>query len=180
MDANARFPVTGCLQDYSWCSVVVGNTPGWASAPYLVTDAGGKPTNLQVSGAQLGIPIVVPAPAAAVVATPPVGAMVPTPALVEPILPPEDCAFVVKARHTVFYGTPLEYLLWQRDVGHIVLTGQVTEQCILYSALDAYVRHLEVTVPHDAVAHIHESLADAALEMMERNMGARISAAGDL
>ena len=100
------------------------------------------------------------------------------PDLVEPILPPEDCAFVVKARHTVFYGTPLEYLVWQRDVGHIVLTGQVTEQCILYSALDAYVRHLEVTVPRDAVAHIHEDLADAALQMMERNMGARISAAG--
>jgi len=58
MPANARFPVTGCLQDYSWCSVVVGNVTGWASAPYLVTEAGGKPTNLQVSGAQLGIPIV--------------------------------------------------------------------------------------------------------------------------
>jgi uncharacterized protein YraI len=40
---------------------------GWASAPYLVTDAGGKPTNLQVSGAQLGIPIVVPTGVAAVV-----------------------------------------------------------------------------------------------------------------
>jgi nicotinamidase-related amidase len=100
------------------------------------------------------------------------------PDLIEPIVPPDDCAFVVKARHTVFYGTPLEYLLWQRDVGHLILTGQVTEQCILYSALDAYVRHLEVTVPRDAVAHIHEDLAGAALEMMERNMGARISAAG--
>ena len=76
MDANTRFPVTGCIQDYSWCSVVVGGVPGWASAPYLVTDAGGKPTNLQVSGAQLGIPIVVPTGVAAVVATPPVGAMV--------------------------------------------------------------------------------------------------------
>jgi len=34
------------------------------------------------------------------------------------------------------------------------LTGQVTEQCILYSALDAYVRHFEVVVRPDAVAHI--------------------------
>jgi len=25
MPANTRFPVTGCIQDYSWCSVVVGN-----------------------------------------------------------------------------------------------------------------------------------------------------------
>ena len=80
MPANTRFPVTGCIQDYSWCSVVVGSVTGWASAPYLVTDAGGKPTNLQVSGAQLGIPIVVPTAVGAVVATPPVGAIVPTPA----------------------------------------------------------------------------------------------------
>lgn len=101
MDANTRFPVTGCLQDYSWCSVVVGNTPGWASAPYLVTDAGGKPTNLQVSGAQLGIPIVIaPATGAAVVATPPVGAMVPVaPAVgvVAPVIPaPEVLSYVTQ------------------------------------------------------------------------------------
>ena len=95
MPANTRFPVTGCIQDYSWCSVVVGSVTGWASAPYLVTDAGGKPTNLQVSGAQLGIPIVVPAAVGAVVATPSVGAIVPTPALVEPILPaPEVLSYV--------------------------------------------------------------------------------------
>ena len=97
MDANTRFPVTGCLQDYSWCSVVVGSVTGWASAPYLVTEAGGKPTNLQVSGAQLGIPIVVPTGVAAVVATPPVGAMVAVPpAMVEPVLPaPEVLSYVV-------------------------------------------------------------------------------------
>jgi uncharacterized protein YraI len=99
MPANTRFPVTGCIQDYSWCSVVVGNVTGWASAPYLVTDAGGKPTNLQVSGAQLGIPIVVPAGVGAVVATPPVGAMVPVApaAVVEPILPaPEVLSYVTQ------------------------------------------------------------------------------------
>jgi hypothetical protein len=79
---------------------VVGDVSGWASAPYLVTDAGGKPTNLQVSGAQLGIPIVVaPATGAAVVATPPVGAMVPVApaAVVEPIIPaPQVLSFVTQ------------------------------------------------------------------------------------
>jgi len=34
-------------------------------------------------------------------------------------------------------------------------------------------------VPRDAVAHIHQDLADAALEMMERNMGAEICTAPD-
>jgi nicotinamidase-related amidase len=99
--------------------------------------------------------------------------------LVEPIKPDDDALFVVKARHSVFYQTPLEYLLGQEEVDHVVLTGQVTEQCILYSALDAYIRHLDVRVPRDAVAHIHEDLADAALKMMEINMRADVSPARD-
>ena len=97
--------------------------------------------------------------------------------LVEPVLPPDGASFVIKARHSIFFETPLEYLLRQKEVGRVVLTGQVTEQCVLYSALDAYVRHLEVAVPRDAVAHIYEGLADAALEMMERNMDAEIAEA---
>jgi nicotinamidase-related amidase len=101
------------------------------------------------------------------------------PDLVEPLLPPDGADFVIKARHTIFYMTPLEYLLSQKGIEHIVLAGQVTEQCILYSALDAYVRHLKVTVPPDGVAHIHEDLADAALEMMERNMRAELTACAD-
>jgi nicotinamidase-related amidase len=99
--------------------------------------------------------------------------------LVEPILPPDDADFVIKARHTIFYMTPLEYLLSQKEIGHVVLAGQVTEQCILYSALDAYVRHLEVSIPRDGVAHIHEDLAQAALKMMERNMQAEVASAAD-
>ncbi|HET7046129.1 MAG TPA: isochorismatase family cysteine hydrolase [Solirubrobacterales bacterium] len=101
------------------------------------------------------------------------------PDLVEPLLPASDLAFMTKLRHSVFYATPLEYLLRDRGIGRVVLSGQVTEQCILYSALDAYVRHYEVTVPRDAVAHIHPSLADAALEMIERNMRGVIAEAAD-
>jgi nicotinamidase-related amidase len=96
------------------------------------------------------------------------------PWIVEPIVPPKELAFVVKARHSIFYQTPLEYMLREDGIDSITLTGQVTEQCILYSALDAYVRHFGVVVPRDAVAHIHEELASAALEMMARNMRAEI------
>jgi len=100
------------------------------------------------------------------------------PSLVEPIVPAEELPFVVKARHSVFYETQLDYLLRRRDVTRLVIAGQVTEQCILYSALDAYVRHYEVVIPRDAVAHIHQDLAEAALAMMARNMGAEVVEAG--
>ncbi|MCX4824989.1 cysteine hydrolase [Streptomyces sp. NBC_01142] len=94
--------------------------------------------------------------------------------LVEPVRPDEASLFVIKARHSIFFETPLSYLLGQLGIDHVILCGQVTEQCVLYSALDAHIRHLRVTVPEDAVAHIHADLADAALRMMQRNMGAAI------
>jgi nicotinamidase-related amidase len=100
--------------------------------------------------------------------------------LVEPIAPRDDSLFVVKARHSIFYGTPLEYLLAQEGIDRIVLAGQVTEQCILYSALDAYIRHLQVVIPRDAVACIHEDLAEASLRMMEVNMDAEIVDAAEV
>lgn len=101
-------------------------------------------------------------------------------ALVEPILPPPGAAFITKARHSIFYETSLEYLLRNQGIERLILTGQVAEQCVLYSALDAYVRHFQVIVPRDAVAHIHEHLADAALQMMKTNMRAKITDADTL
>jgi nicotinamidase-related amidase len=99
-----------------------------------------------------------------------------TPELVEPVLPPEEAPFIVKARHAIFYETLLEYLLRREEINRLVLAGQVTEQCILYSALDAHVRHFEVVVPTPAVAHIDEGLAQAAIRMMETNLHARLAA----
>ncbi len=101
------------------------------------------------------------------------------PELIEPIAPPAGTRFIAKARHSIFYETQTEYLLRERAVERIVLVGQVTEQCILYSALDAYVRRFSVAVPRDAVAGIHADMADCALRMMERNMSADVVDADD-
>jgi uncharacterized protein YraI len=98
MEPNVPAAISGCIADYTWCGIAVGGLTGWASAEYLVTSAGGKLTNLQVAGAELGIPIVVPEGVGEVVATPPVGAMVAVPTsvgLVEPIAPaPEVLSYV--------------------------------------------------------------------------------------
>jgi nicotinamidase-related amidase len=100
--------------------------------------------------------------------------------LVEPIAPRDDALFVIKARHSIFYETPLGYLLRQEGIDEIVLTGQATEQCVLYSALDAHIRHIPVIVPREAVAHIHADLAEAALGMMEVNMEADVVDAAEV
>ncbi len=101
------------------------------------------------------------------------------PDLVEPVLPPDDAPFITKARHSIFYETLLEYLLRREEIDRLVLAGQVTEQCILYSALDGHVRHFDVIIPTDAVAHIDEELAQSALRMMETNMHAELASGSE-
>ncbi|OMC52488.1 isochorismatase [Mycobacterium sp. IS-836] len=101
------------------------------------------------------------------------------PDLVKPIVPSGDCRVMTKVRHSAFYATALAYLLGRLETDRLILTGQVTEQCILYSALDAYVRHFQVVIPTDAVAHIDADLGAAALKMMEQNMSAELTTAAD-
>lgn len=101
------------------------------------------------------------------------------PDLVDPIVPTQHCRALTKVRHSAFFSTPLAYLLDRLDTKRLILTGQVTEQCILYTALDAYVRHLPLVVPTDAVAGIDAELSDAALTMMQRNMDAELTTAAD-
>lgn len=101
------------------------------------------------------------------------------PDLVKPIVPSGDCRVMTKVRHSAFYATALAYLLGRLETERLILTGQVTEQCILYSALDAYVRHFQVVIPTDAVAHIDADLGAAALKMMEQNMSAELTTAAD-
>jgi nicotinamidase-related amidase len=102
------------------------------------------------------------------------------PDLVEPLVPREDDLFVIKGRHSAFFHTPLDYIVHQHDIDRLVIAGQVTEQCILYSALDAFLRHLKPIVPRDAVAAIFDDLAEASLRMMERNMHAEVCKASDV
>jgi nicotinamidase-related amidase len=37
---------------------------------------------------------------------------------------------LTKVRHSAFYSTPLAYLLGRQGIKRLILTGQVTEQCI--------------------------------------------------
>lgn len=102
------------------------------------------------------------------------------PELIEPIVPPEGALFVEKVRHSAFYESSLNHLLHIIDVDRLVLVGQVTEQCVLYSALDAYIRGFDIVIPRDAVASLDPALGDAAITMMERNMSADVVQAADV
>ena len=65
------------------------------------------------------------------------------PELVEPVLPAQDGAFLRQGAPQRLLRDPAGLPARRAEIGKLILTGQVTEQCILYSALDAYVRHYE-------------------------------------
>ena len=101
------------------------------------------------------------------------------PDVIEPILPPKGSLFVQKVRHSGFYESGLNHLLHVREIEKVVLAGQVTEQCILYTALDAHIRGFDIAVVRDAVVPLDEELGEAALRMMEQNMQAELVSAAD-
>jgi nicotinamidase-related amidase len=72
--------------------------------------------------------------------------------IVELLKPEHDDYFVLKPMHSAFFSTTLEVLLERLHVHRVILTGFAADICVLYTANDAYMRDLEVSVPSDCVA----------------------------
>jgi len=72
--------------------------------------------------------------------------------IIEELSPIKGEPVVAKKTYSAFYRTSLEKTLKGLGVKHLILTGVVTNICILYTAVDAYMRGYEITVPEDCVA----------------------------
>lgn len=94
--------------------------------------------------------------------------------LIMPILPEEGDLFVLKPMHSGFFHSPLQILLEQRGIDHVILAGVAGDGCVLATALDAHMRKLRVTVARDAVASITAERNDAALDLMRGAIGADV------
>jgi nicotinamidase-related amidase len=68
---------------------------------------------------------------------------------------PEDLV-VRKPRYDAFYGTPLDHELRQRQITDVIVTGTVSNICVLSTAGSAALRWLRVIVPVDAVSALTE------------------------
>ena len=82
--------------------------------------------------------------------------------------PTPDSAFVLKPRHSAFYGTPLEFLLAERQVNALVLAGLTADSCVTVTAHDGHVRQFKLWVPGDCVAAESDALRKAALAHLRR------------
>jgi nicotinamidase-related amidase len=85
------------------------------------------------------------------------------------LLPPgDDDYFVLKPKHSAFFATTLETLLAYLGVRRVILAGFATDMCVLFTAVDAYMRDFELLVPDDCVAADPPAASDQVLAYLAR------------
>lgn len=88
--------------------------------------------------------------------------------LVELLAPANGDRFVLKPRHSAFFGTPLEFLLQDLGAKRLVITGLTTDSCVMFTAHDAYLRDYRIWVPSDCVAAASPRFTRTSLAHMQR------------
>ena len=94
--------------------------------------------------------------------------------------PDRDDYFVLKPKNSAFFGTTLDTLLTSLDVDTLVLTGIAGDNCVLFSANDAYLRDYKLYIPCDCVASNTREENEAALRLLAKVVKADIRPASEL
>lgn len=100
--------------------------------------------------------------------------------LAEALRPDEDDYFVLKPKHSGFFSTTLDTLLKYLQVKALVLTGMAGDNCVLFTANDAYMRDFYLIVPADCVASEDPQENEHALRHMRRVLKADIRPSTEL
>lgn len=100
--------------------------------------------------------------------------------IAELLRPDANDYFVLKPRHSAFFGTSLELLLEHFQTRTLVITGMAGNNCVVASATDAYMRGYRVVVPPDAVASERPELNEAALKHMSTVLKAQTVPAAEV
>ncbi len=87
--------------------------------------------------------------------------------VIEELKPDKDDFIVKKVSYSGFYNTKLEELLKSLGVQRLLLTGIVTNICVLYTGVDALMRGFEVEVIEDCVAGLNEDDHKFALRQLK-------------
>jgi nicotinamidase-related amidase len=96
------------------------------------------------------------------------------------VLPDEDDYFVLKPKHSGFYCTSLELLLEHLGAHNLILAGIAGNNCVLFTANDAYMRDFKLFVPGDCSVSIEPEDNDYALRQMQKVLKADIRASTEI
>ncbi|KIL51890.1 cysteine hydrolase family protein [Jeotgalibacillus soli] len=90
--------------------------------------------------------------------------------VVNKIMPDEDDYFIIKPKHSGFFGTQLDILLHQMQVENLIITGVAGDICVLFTANDAYMREYKLFVPEDCIASERTEDNENALHIIRRTL----------
>jgi nicotinamidase-related amidase len=96
------------------------------------------------------------------------------------VLPNEDDYFVLKPKHSGFYCTSLELVLDHVGATNLILAGIAGNNCVLFTANDAYMRDFKLFIPADCVVSESPKENEYALKQMEKVLKAEIKPADEL
>ena len=82
--------------------------------------------------------------------------------------------FVAKTRYSALYGTDLEEILREEQIGEVELVGVCASICVMHTAADLRNRDIPVTVRRDAVADLDEESCGFALKHMDTVLGVNV------
>ena len=99
---------------------------------------------------------------------------------VELLLPDEDDYFVLKPKNSGFYSTTLDLLLTHLGARNLILTGIQGNNCVLFTANDAYMRDYKIFVPSNCTVSDTDEENRHALKQMQNVLKADISIAEEL
>lgn len=94
--------------------------------------------------------------------------------VVQHLLPEPDDYFVLKPKNSGFFETTLHLLLTHIQARHLILAGFTADNCVMFTAHDAYLRNYRLWIPSDCTASLRPESARYALRHAQRVLGADI------
>jgi len=94
--------------------------------------------------------------------------------IVEELKPKEGDYVICKRKYSAFVGTDLNLLLKELKIERLILTGVVTDICVLHTAADGYMLGYEIIIPEDSCITFSDKDQKWALTRAKRLYDAQI------
>jgi nicotinamidase-related amidase len=100
--------------------------------------------------------------------------------IIDQIAPDGDDYFLIKPKHSAFYGTALETLLNKLGTEKLILTGIAGNICVLFTANDAYMREYKLIIPRDCMVSNNDRDNEFTLTVMKNVLLADITSSKEI
>ena len=94
--------------------------------------------------------------------------------IVKELIPQKNDVIIKKSTYSAFYKTNLAKILKKLKIEALILTGCVTNICVLFTAFDAYVRGYKLIIRKDCLGYVNKKYHEFALNLMKKAFDAKI------